>query len=259
HAWRTDYDLKMHMVHSGTDLRAFTLYDKPRKAKKLHVKVQLDKIKQTFSDDAQLINMLLQSTDPALLKQTLEREGRFPLRSNGTTYDVLAEHVRFEEVEEEETGRRFIPHVVEPSFGSDRILYAVLENSYTEKEERIILRIPHTVTPVEVAVFPLVSKNELIHVATALRGRLIEDGFTVEYDASGSIGRRYARADEIGVAIALTVDYQSLEDNTVTARDRDTWAQVRVNTATLSERLRGYLHDRVAFAELGTAVPTRKP
>jgi glycyl-tRNA synthetase len=87
--------------------------------------------------------------------------------------------------------------------------------------------------------------------ASIIYQQLIDEGFYVEYDESGSIGRRYARADEAGVPICVTVDYQTLQDNTVTLRDRDTWAQVRTKIEDLPELLTKYLRKKLEFNQLG--------
>ncbi|MGC8849436.1 MAG: glycine--tRNA ligase [Candidatus Bathyarchaeia archaeon] len=140
-------------------------------------------------------------------------------------------------------GRRIIPHVVEPSFGAERLLYAVLEYALTVKEDRIILSLPKRVAPYHLAVFPLLTREPLVIKAREIHDRLLSERFDVYYDEKGSIGRRYARADEIGIPLALTVDYQTLEDDTATLRDRDTWDQLRIPLNGLSEILLNYYRD----------------
>ena len=138
-------------------------------------------------------------------------------------FKILPSHVNFVEREVKETGRRFIPHVIEPSFGSDRLAYVALEYAYTIKDGRVILKLPRDIAPVQLAVLPLVQKDGLPEKARALYKRLIDEGFSVEYDEAGSIGKRYARFDEIGVPLCITIDYQTLKDETVTIRVRDSW------------------------------------
>jgi glycyl-tRNA synthetase len=140
-------------------------------------------------------------------------------------------------------GRRIIPHVVEPSFGAERLLYAVLEYALTEKGDRVILGLPRRVAPYHLAVFPLLTREPLEIKAREIYEYLLDNRFDVYYDEKGSIGRRYARADEIGIPLALTVDYQTLEDETVTLRDRDTWGQLRVPVNGLDEILLRYYRD----------------
>jgi glycyl-tRNA synthetase len=144
-----------------------------------------------------------------------------------------------------ETGETYIPHVIEPSAGADRATLAFLVDAYDEEEvegdQRTVLRLHPRLAPVKVAVLPLVRKDgqpELAReVHRELRGRM-----TAEYDEGGSIGRRYRRQDEIGTPWAVTIDHQSLEDRTVTLRDRDSLEQQRIPISELADELTRRLH-----------------
>ncbi len=129
------------------------------------------------------------------------------------------------------SGERFLPYVVEPSAGVDRTFLAVLLDAYDEDEvggeQRVVLRLSPRVAPFQVAVLPLFKKPDLVELAHRVETDL-RAHFATEYDETQSIGRRYRRQDEIGTPVAVTVDYQSLEDHAVTIRDRDTTAQIRV-------------------------------
>jgi glycyl-tRNA synthetase len=170
-------------------------------------------------------------------------------------FKVLPEHVRFDWVETKESGRRFVPEVVEPSFGAERLLYAALEYGYTQTKDRVVLNIPIDIAPIQVSVFPLMAKDGLDEKARSVCEMLRRAKFDVEYDESGTIGRRYARADEVGVPIAVTIDYDTLKDEAVTLRDRVTWKQVRTPVASLVEGLRAYFGRSCEFSTLGTPVP----
>jgi len=128
----------------------------------------------------------------------------------------------------------FIPHVIEPSFGVDRHVLAVISNAYShdevEGEPRVFLKLPAQLAPVKVAVFPLLkNKPELVEKAREVYKSLRKDvSGDVMWDDNGNIGKRYRRQDEIGTPYCLTVDFQTLEDNTVTIRNRDTTTQQRV-------------------------------
>ncbi len=138
------------------------------------------------------------------------------------------------------TGERYLPHVIEPAGGVDRAMLAFLCDAYDEDEiegeTRTVLRLHPQLAPVKVAVLPLVRKDGQPELATeihhALRGRM-----QAEYDAGGAIGRRYRRQDEIGTPWAVTVDHQSLEDRTVTVRDRDSLTQDRIAIDELGDEL----------------------
>jgi glycyl-tRNA synthetase len=116
-------------------------------------------------------------------------------------------------------------------------LYITLDNAYVEEEDRIVLKLPKEIAPIQVAVFPLLEREDMIKVSKKLKNMLIEEGFYVLYDESGSIGRRYARADEIGVPYAVTIDHQTLSDETVTVRFRDTKEQIRIKISELAKFL----------------------
>jgi glycyl-tRNA synthetase len=129
------------------------------------------------------------------------------------------------------SGERYVPHVIEPAAGVGRTVLAVLCDAYDEEEvageQRTVLKLHPRLAPIKVAVLPLVRKDgqpELAHeVFESLRGQM-----QAEYDEGGSIGKRYRRQDEIGTPFCVTIDHQSLEDRTVTVRDRDSLAQERV-------------------------------
>jgi glycyl-tRNA synthetase len=136
------------------------------------------------------------------------------------------------------SGDRYLPHVIEPAAGVDRALLAFLCDAYDEDEidgeSRTVLRLHPQLAPVKVAVLPLVRKDGQPELATEIH-RELRRTLQTEYDAGGAIGRRYRRQDEIGTPWAVTVDHQSLEDRTVTVRDRDSLAQDRIPIAELAD------------------------
>jgi glycyl-tRNA synthetase len=139
------------------------------------------------------------------------------------------------------TGQRFIPHVIEPTFGVDRTILALLCDAYEEEvledgETRTVLHLAPSIAPVKVAILPLMKKDGLAEKAKELFNKLSKI-WNVQYDDGGAIGKRYRRQDEIGTPVCLTIDYQTLEDGTVTLRDRDTMKQERVQIETLIDKL----------------------
>ncbi len=176
-----------------------------------------------------------------------------------TDYD-LSRHMKASGVdltafkESEDGGRRFVPHVIEPSFGLDRLVYVVLEYAYSKRNKRKVMSLSRDLAPMQVSVFPLMSKDGLLEKADEVYHMLVNEGFTVDWDSSGSIGRRYARADEVGTPLGITIDYQTLEDGTVTLRDRDTWKQVRSKIDNLPERLHDYFRNKTDFEGLGQLI-----
>jgi glycyl-tRNA synthetase len=141
---------------------------------------------------------------------------------------------------DEDTKTRFRPWVIEPALGVDRSMLAFLLDAYdedfVENEERIVLRLDPRLAPTKVAVYPLLRKQGQPEKAIAVRDAL-KRHFTVAYDQAGSIGRRYRRQDEVGTPYGVTIDHQTMEDDTVTLRDRDSMTQDRVPIARLVEEI----------------------
>ena len=138
-----------------------------------------------------------------------------------------------------ELNKNYVPYVVETSIGLDRMFLAVLSASLKKEEleggsERVVLKVPAPLAPYKVAVMPLTKKDGLPEKAREIISDLKFD-FTVQYDEKDSIGKRYRRQDAIGTPFSVTVDHQTLEDNTVTIRERDTMHQSRVNISDLQQ------------------------
>ncbi|HDI31216.1 MAG TPA: glycine--tRNA ligase [Thermofilum sp.] len=131
---------------------------------------------------------------------------------------------------------KVIPYVIEPSFGLERIILALITDSYNIISNRLVLSLHPKVAPVKVGVYPLVNKEEFVKKAREVY-RMVRQRYLSIYDESGSIGRRYARSDEIGVPLGITIDGQTLEDNTVTLRFRDTRAQIRVKIDNIIDKI----------------------
>jgi glycyl-tRNA synthetase len=160
----------------------------------------------------------------------------------------LTQHTRFsgEKLEyfDQASGERYVPHVIEPAAGADRATLAFLVDAYDEEavegETRTVLKLHPRLAPVKAAVLPLVRKDGQPELAREAAG-LLKPLLQTEYDESGSIGKRYRRHDEIGTPWCVTIDHRSLEDRTVTVRDRDTLAQERCAIEDLARELAGRL------------------
>ncbi len=159
-----------------------------------------------------------------------------------TDHDLKGhQRISGESMEVNINGKRFIPHVLELSFGVDRNIYALFELALTEEKERVVMRFPRRVSPFDAGIFPLVNKDGLQEKTRNVHALLKGVGFNVFYDESGSIGRRYRRIDEVGIAAGITIDHQTLEDDTVTLRDRDTMKQIRIKISELARGLGEFL------------------
>ncbi len=187
-------------------------------------------------------------------KRTVDIEYNYPFGgfgelngiANRTDFD-LSQHQKHSGKDlsyfDEETRERFIPYVIEPTMGVGRALLAVLLDAYKEypngrdgqgTEMETVLHINKALAPIKVAILPLMKKDGLAEKARELYHSL-QDNYMCQYDDSGAIGRRYRRQDEIGTPYCVTVDYQTLEDGTVTVRDRDTMNQERIKADELKQ------------------------
>jgi len=141
------------------------------------------------------------------------------------------------------TQEKYVPYVIEPSLGVERMLLAFLCNAYEEEklegdDTRVVLKLHPALAPFKVAILPL--QKKLGDKATELYTELAKE-FDVDYDESGSIGKRYRRQDEIGTPLCVTVDFDTLEDDTVTIRNRDTMEQIRLPISELSNYIREFI------------------
>jgi len=252
HAYRTDYDLSGHMRASGADMRVYKEYQKPVEKEALVVKPIMAKFGPVFKKEAGKVAELLSKANAETVAASLKKDGCFMVEN----YKILPEQVEVVKQKTLVRGVRFIPHVVEPSFGCDRLFYVALEYAYGVKDDRIVMSFPRSIAPMQVNVYPLVNKDGLAEKAQEVHDLLVNEGFMVEIDEAGSIGRRYARADEGGVPLGVTIDYDTLNDSTVTIRDRDSWRQVRSALKDLPRIIGEYFQGKINFEDLGTLVPT---
>lgn len=247
HAYRGDYDLSRHMQFSGEDLTVKKQLREPVERRTLNVKLNKAVLGRQLKQKLDFIEQKIKNMNPEILKRELDEKGFIEIDE----IKLTNEHLTIEEVIEKVTTASVTPHVVEPSFGSERLLYVAMEYALKEKQGRFILSFPRRIAPVKVAVLPLVDNEKIIGMSKKVYDMLKETDLLVTYDDSGSIGRRYARADEIGIPVCVTIDYQSITDNTVTLRDRDSWKQVRVHIDNLVESLRRFIYDNANIEELG--------
>ncbi|MDP4000906.1 MAG: glycine--tRNA ligase [bacterium] len=195
-------------------------------------------------------------------KRTVDTYYHFPFGwdemaglANRTDYD-LKNHIQASGENlrvKSEDGKEFIPYVIEPTFGLDRVMLAVLLDAYTEVETRsgeeggkheteLVLKLDKKIAPYKVAVLPLSKKEELSSVAKEIAGQL-RARFSTDYDETQSIGKRYRRQDEIGTPFCVTVDFDTAKDNSVTVRDRDTMKQERIKIGELTDYFKEKLEE----------------
>ncbi|MFP4170770.1 MAG: glycine--tRNA ligase [Methanomassiliicoccales archaeon] len=220
------WDLSRHIEYSDADLTAFNRYEEPKEVERRVIKPDYGLLGPEYKSLSAKIGKALEETDPEEAEGgsvTVQVEGK-EMRIDSRYYQVVTQR-------EKVSGEKVIPHVIEPSHGLDRIIYTCLEHAYSENDDGyVVLRFKPHVAPIKAGVFPLMGKDGLDERAAELDRSLRLSGLPTYYDDSGSIGRRYARMDEIGTPWCITVDYETLENGTVTIRDRDTAEQVRVDS-----------------------------
>ena len=221
---RGSYDVQAHINHSGADLTAFERFDEPKEVEREVVKPNFGALGPLFKDKAKQVAGVLAK----MTAVSVNGKKEVAVEIGGERLQVPSSCFEISTRKEKVSGRKLVPHVIEPSYGVDRMLYAVLDHSYWKKDDYVTLRLKSLVAPIKVGVFPLMAKDGLDKIASGILEAVLRAGFAAYYDDSGSIGRRYARMDEVGTPCCVTVDYDTKTDGTVTIRERDSADQIRI-------------------------------
>ena len=227
---RTCHDLESHEEHSKSSLlRAWRTYEKPVEKKSEVIKPVGSVIGPTFRERAGEVTSALSKLQAT--PSTFPFELELP---DGTIVHIGEDMVNIAVEDSIVSGEYFTPHVIEPAFGIDRIIWHILDHNYMEVDKEgegyTIMSLKPEIAPFDLVVLPLFDKDGMDKMARDILTRINSfRGIIAEIDTSRSIGRRYARADEIGIPWAVTIDHQSLEDNTVTVRRRDDQRQIRTD------------------------------
>lgn len=243
---RTDYDLKAHASQSGDSFTVFIPFNEVKRESSRQIVADMGALGPRFRGKAKAVADAIADSTPTEEGVWVEVDGEQVL--------ITPDLYKIREVEIEVRGEEVMPHVIEPSYGIDRMCYAILENCFDEEEVdgeiRTVLHLSPEIAPVQVAVFPLMNRDDLDTIAWDLTTTLKHLGLQAEYDDSGAIGRRYRRQDEIGTPFAVTIDYDTREDGTVTLRDRDSMRQVRVALDEVPELVRRLTSRKLLFEEI---------
>jgi glycyl-tRNA synthetase len=245
---RSCYDIERHNEYSGHTLAVTVHHEQPVEIEVNKVVVNNKALGRKYKGQSVKIKKELEALDPDKIP-----EGDDPIKVEieGETFEIDRDNFEIKRVMEKEFGKKIIPHVIEPSFGLDRILFALVENAYYERDNSYrVLRLNPRVAPIKVGVFPLMAKPELYELTQKCLRGLKGVQLNSFYDDSGSIGRRYARMDEAGTPYCVTVDYDSLDDGTVTVRERDTTDQVRVSVDNLAGIIKNLIEGSAKFEDL---------
>ncbi|MDO5843629.1 MAG: glycine--tRNA ligase [Methanocorpusculum sp.] len=242
---RTNYDLKAHSRVSGEKNTVFVQYSEPKKVHHKAIIPNFGKMGPVFRGKAKAVAEAMTTAEPA--------EDGIHLKLDGEEILVSPEMYTVKDEMVDVFGEDVMPHVIEPSYGIDRICYMVLEHAYAEDnadgEKRTVMRFKPGVAPIQVAVLPLMARDGLDTLAKKIVEELQDEGIQAEYDDAGAIGRRYRRQDEVGTPYCITVDYDSLENMTVTLRERDSMKQVRGRYEDFVNVIPRLIKGKVEFSE----------
>ena len=257
---RTTYDLKAHAAQSKIELSVYIEYPEPRFSTVFSVKPDMGKLGPLFKGKAKSVGDALKAMSRDEI-EAASKDGMITVSVGGETFNVPQELIDYGEETVKVSGETIVPHVIEPSYGIDRITYCVLEHAFEEEslgasagddedgDSRTVMHFKNDVAPFHVSVLPLMGKPQLSAVARDIFDSLVDAGFMADYDEAGTIGKRYRRNDEIGIPYSVTIDFDTLEDQTVTVRDRDTMTQIRIPVADLNETIGSLVKGTTCFGD----------
>ncbi|CAM6108009.1 unnamed protein product [Calypogeia fissa] len=257
---RSAFDLKAHSEKSNKNLTAFVKYPTPVEIEKLKASPKQQLLGPTFKKNAKIVAKALEDMkeeEAMEMKMKLEAEGKASLHicATGQTVTITKDQVSISKEVIKEAGKRFTPGVIEPSFGIGRIIYCLYEHSFYTRlskdgeEQLAVFRFPPVVAPIKCTVFTLVQHQDLNAIAKDISLALTRAGVANKIDLTGnSIGKRYARTDELGVPFAVTVDFESKK--TVTLRERDSKAQVRIPISEIKDVVRDLAEGTLSWQEV---------
>jgi len=254
HADRACYDLDVHAKATNTAMLATLKLDVPQEKEVAKLKFDRKLLGKTFKGDQRVVSGLLETlaedwTTFEPIATALENEGKTTVDGFEIEKDMVSWTKTTKKVHE----IKFTPSVIEPSFGMGRILYSLLEHSFYQRdadEQRCVMRFNPQVAPQKCAVLPISSNPEANAVVDEIAQSLMESDLATHVDKStASLGRRYARSDEVGVPFAVTVDFETLADDSVTLRERDSTVQIRLPKSDVTRLIFDIVHSRTTWEE----------
>jgi glycyl-tRNA synthetase len=260
HADRACYDLDVHSKATKTPMLAIQKVDPPRQVEAAKLKFDRKLMGQVFKQDQRSVSSMLEAMAEdwnvfSPIACSLESEGKVNVEGFEITKEMLSWTKQTKTVHE----IKFTPSVIEPSFGMGRILYSLLEHSFyirENDEQRTVMRFNTQVAPIKCAVLPISSSPELNPIVDEIARELMDSDIATRVDkSSATLGRRYSRADELGVPFAVTVDFVTLNDGTVTLRERDSTNQVRLPKDELTQLLFQAVHNRLTWETMMLKYP----
>lgn len=260
HADRACYDLAVHAKATNTSMVATLKLDDPQEMEIAKLKFDRKMLGKAFKGDQRVVSGLLEGLAEdwntfAPIATALEADGKTTVDGFEITTEMLSWTKTIKKVHE----IKFTPSVIEPSFGMGRILYSLLEHSFYQRdadEQRCVMRFNPQVAPQKCAVLPISASPETNAVVDEIAASLMDSDLSARVDKStASLGRRYARSDEVGVPFAVTVDFETLADDTVTLRERDSTVQIRLPKGDVTRLIFDIVHNRTNWEEATKKYP----
>ncbi|KAJ8125293.1 hypothetical protein O1611_g8345 [Lasiodiplodia mahajangana] len=265
---RSAYDLSVHAKKTGASLIVRERLPEPIKVTEWEVDLERKKFGPYFKKDGRAVEAALVATTQSQreeLAKHLQSNDSFTLEVPGVgdgKVSVPAEIIKIEQRTRTENVREFIPNVIEPSFGIGRILYALMEHCYWTRaseggdESRGVLSFPPTVAPTKVLIVPLSNNDSFRPFCYDISQKLRKIGVSSRIDdSSATIGKRYSRNDELGTPLGITVDFQTVQDKTITLRDRDSTKQVRADEDQIIAAIRSVVDGTKTWQDIESELP----
>lgn len=266
HADRSCYDLSVHSKKSKVELVGTHRFPAPEKRLVIEIKANRGLLGRTFKSDVSVINealdeLKLQSEKAMAFEEILENQGKATLGPlcNGKEFVLTREMVQIAKIEKMVSEEKFTPSVIEPSFGIGRILTAIFEHSFFIREgdeQRGVMAFAPAIAPIKASIFPLSMHESLLPFVDTLENSFTSHHLDCRRDASSvAIGRKYARADELGIPFNVTVDFDTVKDHTVTLRERDTCEQVRIPLEKVASEIQKLVKGTIEWRQLYSQYP----
>jgi len=253
---RSAYDLERHSEGTNKPIVAARPLDHPRTEDQIKVILNKGELGKQFKKEASVIFDYvenLSNEEKTNLKKTIEESNEYKFESGGKQWvlkkqDVVEFKVTKVTINEE----KFIPGIIEPAFGFGRILYALLEhNFYMRDKERTLISIPPSVAPIKCSILPLMAKPELLKFVSDIETNLKKAGLPTKVDKTGlTIGKRYARTDEIGIPLGITIDFDTIEKGLVTLREALSTKQVQLPLAEVTNVVKDLCSSQIQWEDV---------
>jgi len=259
---RSCFDLTAHSEETKQPLTAFLEFpDGPRMVDFIEISTDKAAIGKRYKDKANVLIGYLNKLDNKGLVDLEKSLSVSPvnIKLGKDDFEITKDIISFKKVAKKVQGEHIYPAVIEPSFGIGRILYSILEHSYYTREsdgQRAVLSLPPALAPVKVSVLPLMQQNQLTSFVPRIVTELADHFISSKVDDTGSsIGKRYSRTDEIGIPFGITIDHDTITDDTITLRERDTTTQVRVKIDKVAQLIQQLVAGRTNWNDVRKLFP----